>query len=94
MTLKEKLKEYANKLRDAGIPVVVLQDPVTKKPSVTFSMLVVSFTMCVLALIGNMVDLVGGIDFDNSKDLLMITGTAYLGRQWQKLGEDKTEEKK
>ena len=93
MTAMEKLREVGAKLRDSGIPTILLQDPLTKLPSLTFTMVAVSFGMCLLALMGKTVALLGGLDYQNCKDLLTITGVGYLGRQGQKLFEDKESNK-
>lgn len=88
----EKLKELGVKLRDSGFPVILLQDPLTKKPSITFTLFLASGLMALLALIGKAVTALGGIDFTSAKELLLVTGGIYLGRQFQKLGSEATAE--
>ena len=95
MSWKEETKKLLSKFRDTGIPTIILQDPVKKKPSITYTMLIINFALCLAALIGKVDDAFGGIEFNEAKELLWITGGLYFGRQFQKLTEsDKDKEEK
>lgn len=87
MSAKEKLLGLATKLKENGLPIILLQDPVTDTPSITFTMIVASFVMCILAVSG-----LASLDFASCKELLTLTGAGYLGRQTQKLFESPSEE--
>lgn len=87
MTAKEKLLDLATKLKENGLPIILLQDPVTDTPSITFTMVVASFVMCILAVNG-----LANLDFASCKELLTLTGAGYLGRQTQKLFSGSEEE--
>ena len=87
----KELKKILNKLRDTGMPIIILQDCLTKKPSITFTMLLINFSLCIAALIGGVSEAFGGIDFKNATDLLWITGGLYFGRKFQKI-EDTSKE--
>lgn len=80
----EKLKQLLKDMQDRGIPLLYLRDPKTKEPSVTFSMMVVSFVLCVGAVIAKVAEskLLGGLNFDYCLQLLMATGAGYLGRKF------------
>lgn len=82
-----KAEQLLQRIKEKGIPVLVLEDPLKKQPSVTFTMMAVAFLMCLLGLIGKTVDMLGGINFADSLELLKVTGLAYLGRQWMKKGD-------
>lgn len=87
----EELKKLLGKFRDTGVPTIILQDGLTKKPSITYTMLVINFSLCIAALVGGVADAFGGIDFENAKELLWITGGLYFGRKFQKIAEPKEE---
>lgn len=80
----ERLKAILKDLQARGIPLVYFRDPKTQEPSVTFTMMVASFVLCVAAVIGKVADskLLGGLSFDNCLQLLMATGAGYLGRKF------------
>ena len=46
----EKLKELIKELQDKGIPVVFLRDPITKLPSVSLTLLLVSLLLLISLL--------------------------------------------
>lgn len=81
----EKLKQLVKDLQDKGIPLIYLRDPKTQLPSITFSMMVISFVLCVGAVIAKVAEskLLGGLNFEYCLQLLMATGAAYLGRKFQ-----------
>lgn len=39
----EKIKELIKQLQDKGLAIIILQDPLTKLPSITFTMALISF---------------------------------------------------
>ncbi len=86
----EKLKALAKGLQEKGIPLIYLRDPKTQEPSVTFSMMVVSFVLCTGAVIAKVAEskLLGGLNFEYCLQLLMATGAGYLGRKF--MSGDKT----
>lgn len=76
--IKEKIKE----LQDKGLPIVLLQDNITKKPSITFTFFVISGAMVILGLIGKFVKVAGGIDIDNALNFFYGCGAMYIGRKF------------
>lgn len=72
-------------LNSNGIPVLVFRDPRTKEPSITFSMLIVSFVMCCIALSGKLSSsaTIQSIDFTNSYNLFLACAGLYWGRKLQ-----------
>lgn len=64
----EKIKALIKQLQDKGLPIVLLQDPITKLPSLTFSMALISFITDQLR------------QTDASSNSMMICAGLYLGR--------------
>lgn len=85
----DKLKELIKELQDRGIPVIFLRDPITKQPSVSLSLLIVSFLLSIFALINKFAKVVDGVDVDNTLELLIITSSLYFGRSLSKKMNDK-----
>jgi hypothetical protein len=90
----KKLKEAQKKLVDyctkKGIVVPVLRDPVTQKPSASFTLLVVSSGLVIFGLINKAAKLVDGVDMDNALQFFGICAGLYFGRKLS--SDDKTEE--
>lgn len=80
----DKLTDFIKKLQDAGLPLFFVKDPVSKLPSVSLTMLVVSFTICVISLLNKFAKIVEGVDLDGSMELLIITSSLYFGRSLSK----------
>lgn len=80
----EKLKLLIEKLQKEGVPLIFIKDPVHKTPSVSLTLLIVSFTLTVFSLINKFAKIVDGVDIDNSLELLIICGSLYFGRSISK----------
>lgn len=78
--MREKLIGIINDLKDRGVPLLFVKDPISKLPSVSLTMLVVSFTLTVLLLLNKVAKIFEGVDIDNTLDLLIITSSLYFGR--------------
>ncbi len=91
----ERLKSLLNRLKDNGVPLVFFRDYATGKPSITFSMSVISFVLCVCAVIAkvNNSKFFGDIDYSECSNLLIISLGAYIGRKFQSDGKTTTLEK-
>jgi hypothetical protein len=89
----EKIKQLQAKLiawcMEKGIPVPILRDAVTQKPSASFTLLVVSSGLVIFGLINKAAKLVDGIDMPNALQFFGICAGLYFGR---KLTSDKKEE--
>jgi hypothetical protein len=86
----DKIKQLIQDMNSKGIPIPLARDPKTGRGSLTFTMPVVSFGICVVLLAGKAADKLGGIDYDNALWLLGLTLSTYLGRQYQKNGKQFT----
>lgn len=71
----ERLKNFYKSLQANGIMIPILQDPISKVPSLTYTMTLVSF----------MNDMVRCSD--HSSNLLIITSGLYLGRIGTKIAD-------
>lgn len=89
MGMLNKLKLKLKELQEQGVPVVFIKDPITKLPSVSLTLLVLSFTLCIFSLINKFAKIVDGVDIDNSLELLVICASLYFGRSLSKKLSDK-----
>jgi len=80
----EKIKAKLKELQDQGLPIVFLRDPVTKVPSVSLTLLIISFTLCLLSLLNKFAKVVDGVDIENTLELLIICASLYFGRSLSK----------
>lgn len=76
----EKIKQFLKKLQDLGLPLIWLRDPVNKQPSVSLSIMMISFLIVILSLINIFANIVKGVDISNSMYLFIITSGLYFGR--------------
>jgi hypothetical protein len=80
----DKLKELIKELQDKGAPLVFLRDPITKLPSVSLTLLIISFILSIFSLINKFAKVVDGVDVENTLQLLLITSSLYFGRSLSK----------
>jgi hypothetical protein len=84
--LQLKLTEWCTK---KGIPVPILRDAISQKPSASFTLLVISSGLVVFGLLNKIAKLVDGVDIDNALQFFYACAGLYFGR---KLTSDKKEE--
>lgn len=82
----DKLSNLFAKMNSMGVPIPLARDPKIGKGSLTFTLVVMSFTVCLVLLAGKLTKLLGEFDYDNALWLLGLTLSSYLGRQFQKNG--------
>lgn len=80
----KKLQSIISKLQKQGIPLIFVMDPITKVPSVSLTLLLLSFSISLFALINKFAKIVEGVDVDNSLELLIICASLYFGRSISK----------
>lgn len=78
--LKSKIKEW----QEHGVPVFFFRDENKKAPSVSLTMMLISFSLAIFGLINKFTKIVDGVDVDNSMELLIITSSLYFGRSYSK----------
>jgi hypothetical protein len=79
----ESLKKAVASGNADGIPVPTIRDPKSGKGSITATMTVVSFGVCVILLAGKVTKVVGDVDYNNALWLLGVSLGGYLGRKFQ-----------
>lgn len=75
-----KIKLIVSKLQKEGIPLIFVRDPIRKLPSVSLTLLLISFSVSLFALVNKFAKIVEGVDVDNSLELLIICASLYFGR--------------
>lgn len=85
----EQIKQKIKELQDQGFPVIFLRDPITKQPSVSLSLLIISFILSLLSLLNKFAKVVEGVDVENTLQLLIICASLYFGRSLSKKMKDK-----
>lgn len=78
--MKDKIIGILKDLQNKGLPIFFIQDPISKLPSVSLTMLVVAFTLAILSLLNKVAKIVDGVDIENTLELLMISAGLYFGR--------------
>lgn len=91
----DKFKTLMKELQDNGLPLILLQDLVTKKPSVTYTFFVVSGVMCLLSLVES-VRFLAGFNFNEALEFFQASSMVYFGRSAVKAfsGDKKSEDNK
>ena len=84
----EKIKQFAQRLNEAGVPLPLIR--LEGKPTLTGTMTVMSFTTALIGQAGKLAGFLGGIDLSQANYLFMICLGAYLGRKFQGNGTTKT----
>jgi hypothetical protein len=84
MGMLEKIKNKLKELQDSGVPLFFIKDPITKSPSVSLTLLIVSFTLSILSLLNKFTKIVDGVDIDNTLELLIVCASLYFGRSLSK----------
>lgn len=62
------MKELIKRLQEAGLPIIILKDPLSLQPSITFTFAVVSFILCCFTP-------------EKYIELFLICAGTYLGRK-------------
>ena len=62
----EKIKQKIRDLNEKGIPLPMLTDPKTKEASVSLTMMIISFNVVLLGLIGKAAGFLGGINLEQA----------------------------
>ena len=89
--IKELQKRFVDWCTKQGIPVPILRDPISQKPSASFTLLVVSSGLVIFGLLNKVAKLVDGVDIENALQFFYACAGLYFGR---KLTSDKKEEEK
>lgn len=85
----ERIKELLNTLHEKGIKLPYFRDPIKGTPSVSLTMLVISFFIYLLCLVNKFAGFFGGVDLDGSFQLLILAASLYFGRSFASTGKGK-----
>lgn len=91
MNIIKVLKSFSHSLNQKGVPVPTIRDPKTGAGSVSLTMLVVSFGVAVIGLIGKISKFLGDVDMTQALWLLGISSSLYFGRRLGGDGKGKVE---
>lgn len=80
----EKLKTLARFLNTNGVPLPFARDPKTGRSSVSLSMMLVSFVVAVIGLIGKASGFFGGVDLSQAMMLFGLSSGLYFSRKISK----------
>ncbi len=90
----DSIKRVMTKLNEQGLPLPMIQDCLTKDPSLTYTL-----TLVAAVMVGLSVCHVGTVDWDRAVTFLQLVGGGYLARQTMKHisplnnGDDSTDKK-
>lgn len=79
----DKIQQFVNWMHERGIPLPMLRDPKHGSPSVSYTMMTLSFSVCLAGLLGKISNFLGDVDMSQALVLFGITSTLYFGRQSQ-----------
>lgn len=91
----EKIKQFVFDLNEKGVPIPLVRDPNTDSPSVTMTMMIISFMIAAGGLIGKFANILGAVDTSGANYLFLTAAGLYLGRRMSSDGKkmDITNEK-
>jgi hypothetical protein len=78
-----KYKEFVTKMNRKGIPLPLLTDPKSGRGSVSYTMMWISFNLCVVGVIGKWSKALDGIDINQAQSLFYACAALYWGRGFQ-----------
>lgn len=80
--MNENIKKLIEQLVDKGIRVPVIQDPVTKLPSVSLTLVVISAGFVMFGLFNKVAQIVHGVDMDSALSFFYSSSALYFGRSF------------
>jgi hypothetical protein len=84
----EQLKALLDKAHTLGIKLPYLRDPLKGTPSVSLTLMMISFVLYILTLVNKLAGWFG--DVDGTFQLLVLTTSLYFGRSFGNSGKGKT----
>lgn len=80
MNIEEKLRVVSNKLKLHGIPLFYFRDPITRQPSVSLTILLISVHILLFALLNRFGKWFQGVDLDGALQFFYASSALYFGR--------------
>lgn len=84
--IKVLWNNFVKKASETGIALIYIKDPETKSASVTLTMMIVSFTVVIVGVVGRLSQN-WNIDMTQAFNLLYLTSGLYLGRKVTRKGD-------
>lgn len=84
--MKEKWQKIVDYCTKRGIAIPVIRDPVTARPSISLTLVVVSAGVVMFGLFNKVANLVHGIDMESALSFFYSSAALYFGRSFDKLG--------
>ena len=76
-----KIKTIIFNMNERGIPLPLLRDPNKDAPSITMTMMVISFAIAAGGVIGKLTKVLGAVDASAANYLFLTAAGLYLGRR-------------
>lgn len=76
----DSIRELILKLQQNGIPLLFFRDPIRKVPSVSLTLLLISFMLNIFSVVNKFAKIVDGVDSENTLQLLIVCSSLYFGR--------------
>lgn len=83
----EQIKEVLTRLHEKGIKLPYFRDPIKGTPSVSLTLMLISFFLYILTLVNKLAGWFG--DVDGTFQLLVLTSGLYFGRSFSNTGKGK-----
>ena len=81
MNITDKIKQFINNLNERGVVLPFVRDPKTSQPSVTLTLMLISFAIAAGGLITKFTKVFGEVDVSGATYLFLTTAGLYLGRR-------------
>ncbi len=82
--MKQKWINFINKLNSRGIPIPMIRDGKTGQASVSLTLVFISFNVWLISIIGKAAGALGGMDTNQTMNMVIICFSLYFGRKFQK----------
>lgn len=83
MTISQKFKRKLTQLAANGVPIFVIKDPKTKMPSVSLTLVFISFNVWLASVIGKISGHLGGMNTNDCLNMFLSAAALYFGRKFQ-----------
>ena len=75
-----QIQAFINKLNANGVPLLFIRDPIKQTPSVSLTMMAISFLIYTAGLLGKLTKFTADINLSEAQTLLIITSSLYFVR--------------
>lgn len=79
--ITDKIKSFYNKMNQQGLSFPVLKDPTTQQPSVSLTMMIISFVFCLAGLMTKLNSTDLDVDMSQALTLFGVTSALYFSRK-------------